>query len=168
MSSRVQVSLRVAATPLRAFDVFTREIGRWWRPNGLFQFTPQGAGVLSFEQSATPLTAGEYGRLIETQPDGSVFEIGRVTAWEPGERLAFGWHQASFTDAQHTYVEVRFEAVGDETRVTVEHRGWDTVPQDHVARHHFREREFLLRHGEWWQALLASLRAEVRAAAPPG
>ncbi|MFM0278815.1 SRPBCC family protein [Paraburkholderia sediminicola] len=168
MSSRVQVSLRVAATPLRAFDVFTREIGRWWRPNGLFQFTPQGAGVLSFEQSAAPLTPAEYGRLIETQPDGSVFEIGRVTAWEPGERLAFGWHQASFIDAQHTHVEVRFEAVGDETRVTVEHRGWDTVPQDHVARHHFPEREFLLRHGEWWQALLASLRTEVQAAAPPG
>ncbi|WP_206003027.1 hypothetical protein [Paraburkholderia polaris] len=33
---------------------------------------------------------------------------------------------------------------------------------------HFPERVFLLRHGEWWQALLASLRAEVQAAAPPG
>ncbi|WP_434111496.1 SRPBCC family protein [Paraburkholderia caffeinilytica] len=164
MSSRVLVSLRVAATPQRAFDVFTREIGRWWRPNGLFQFTPQGAGVLSFEASPEP---GEPGRLVETQADGSVFEIGRITAWEPGARLAFGWHQASFTDAQHTHVEVRFEAVGDETRVTVEHRGWDTVPQDHVARHHFPERVFLLRHGEWWQALLASLRSEVQTAAPP-
>ncbi|RKE39599.1 activator of Hsp90 ATPase-like protein [Paraburkholderia sp. BL23I1N1] len=168
MSSRVQVSLRVAATPLRAFDVFTREIGAWWRPNGLFQFTPRGAGVLSFERTADSLVPGESGRLIETQADGSVFEIGLVTVWEPGERLAFGWHQASFTDAQHTHVDVCFEAVGDETRVTVEHRGWDTVPQDHVARHHFPERVFLLRHGEWWQALLASLRAEVQTAAPPG
>ncbi|NYH14365.1 SRPBCC domain-containing protein [Paraburkholderia bryophila] len=86
---------------------------------------------------------------------------GRVTVWEPGERLAFGWRQASFSAAQHTHVEVRFEAVGDETRVTVEHRGWDTVPQDHVARHHFPDRVFLLRHGEWWQVLLAALRAEV-------
>lgn len=159
MSSRVQVSLRVAATPSRAFEVFTREIGRWWRPNGLFQFTPQGAGLLSFEPARE--VDGDYGRLIETQSDGSVFEVGRVTAWEPGERLAFGWRQASFSAAQHTQVEVRFEAVGDETRVTVEHRGWDTVPQDHVARHHFPERVFLLRHGEWWQALLAALRAEV-------
>ncbi|MFM0596479.1 SRPBCC family protein [Paraburkholderia dilworthii] len=159
MSSRVQVSLRVAASPSRAFDVFTREIGRWWRPNGLFQFTPQGAGVLSFE----PAEEGSdgHGRLVETQPDGSVFEVGRVTAWERGERLAFGWRQASFSAAQHTHVEVRFEAVGDETRVTVEHRGWDTVPQDHVARHHFPDRVFLLRHGEWWQALLAALRAEM-------
>ncbi|MFM0202944.1 SRPBCC family protein [Paraburkholderia fungorum] len=164
MSSRVQVSLRVAATPQRAFDVFTREIGRWWRPNGLFQFTPKGGGVLSFEPASE---SGEPGRLVETQQDGSVFEIGRVTTWEPGERLAFGWRQASFTEAQHTHVEVRFEAVGDETRVTVEHRGWDTVPQEHVARHHFPERVFLLRHGEWWQALLASLRIEVQAAVAP-
>src|SRR5690606_26686140 len=37
--SRVLVSLRVRATPTRAFSAFTEEIGRWWRPNGLFQFT---------------------------------------------------------------------------------------------------------------------------------
>ncbi|RKR38241.1 SRPBCC family protein [Paraburkholderia sp. BL17N1] len=165
MSSRVQVSLRVAASPQRAFDVFTREIGAWWRPNQLFQFTPQSAGVLSFE-AAEP--AGEQRRLVETQADGSVFEIGRVTVWEPGERLAFGWRQASFSDAQHTHVEVRFEAVGDETRVTVEHRGWDSVPQDHVARHHFPDSVFLLRHGEWWQVLLASLRSAVQASGSTG
>lgn len=165
MSSRVQVSLRVAASPQRAFDVFTREIGAWWRPNQLFQFTPQSAGILSFEPAEQ---AGGQGRLIETQADGSVFEIGRVTVWEPGERLAFGWRQASFSDAQHTHVEVRFEAVGAETRVTVEHRGWDTVPQEHVARHHFPDRVFLLRHGEWWQALLASLRTAVQASGPTG
>ncbi|WGS53709.1 SRPBCC domain-containing protein [Paraburkholderia sp. D15] len=171
MSSRVQVSLRVAASPLRAFEVFTREIGKWWRPNGLFQFTPRGAGVLSFEAgdcggAEDASNTGEGRRLIETQADGSVFEIGRVTAWEPGERLAFGWRQASFSAGQDTHVEVRFEAVGDETRVTVEHRGWDTVPQDHVARHHFPEQVFLLRHGEWWQALLAALRGVVQASEP--
>jgi hypothetical protein len=32
---------------------------------------------------------------------------------------------------------VRFEAMGEQTRVTVEHRGWDEIPQDHVARHGF-------------------------------
>jgi len=88
VSSRVQVSVRVSAAPQRAFDVFTRDIALWWRPNSLFQFTPQGAGRLSFE-------GGVDGRLIETQTDGSVFEVGRVTAWEPGVRLAFGWTQAS-------------------------------------------------------------------------
>jgi uncharacterized protein YndB with AHSA1/START domain len=155
VSSRVQVSVRVVAAPQRAFEVFTRDIALWWQPNPLFQFTRQGAGVLSFEGTAD-------GRLIETQPNGSVFEVGRVTAWEPGVRLAFGWAQASFTAAQQTHVEVRFEAVGDETRVTVEHRGWDTVPQEHVARHHFPDGIFLVRHGQWWQALLGSYSTRVK------
>ena len=152
MTSRIVVALRVAATPERAFDVFTREIGAWWRPNALFRFTGQEAGRLAFEP-------GDGGRLIETGADGTIFEIGRITAWQPGARLAFTWRQASFTAGQVTDVEVRFEPVGDETRITVEHRGWETVPQDHVARHGFPDALFLRRHGEWWQALLASLRS---------
>ncbi|PCE24129.1 ATPase [Paraburkholderia acidicola] len=158
MSSRVLVSLRVAVSAQHAFDVFTRDIAAWWRPNGLFQFTPQGAGVLSLEHS----DGGGGGRLIETQPDGAVFEVGRITAWEPGVRVAFDWRQASFAADQLTHVEVRFEAVEGETaetRVTVEHCGWDSVPQEHVARHHFPDRVYLQRHAEWWQALLASYHA---------
>ena len=85
-----------------------------------------------------------------------MFEIGRIRAWEPPSRLVFGWRQAAFTPEQDTEVEVRFEAVGEETRVTVEHRGWDTVPAEHVARHGFPNALFLTRHGEWWQKLLAA------------
>lgn len=84
MSSRVLVSLRVAVSPQQAFDVFTQEIGAWWRPNELFQFTPQAAGVLSFEYDASRGNPVGEGRLIETQRDGSVFEIGRITVWERG------------------------------------------------------------------------------------
>jgi hypothetical protein len=49
--------------------------------------------------------------------------------------------------------------LGEETRVTVEHRGWDTVPAAHVARHGFPTAVFLRRHGEWWQGLLLALAA---------
>lgn len=149
MTSRILVSLRVAASPERAFAVFTREIGLWWLPNMLFAFTSRPPGGLSFEP-------GPGGRFIESFPDGEVFEIGRVTAWEPGERLAFTWRQESFEDDQATRVEVRFEPVGEETRVTVEHFGWDAVPSAHVARHGFPDAIFLRRHGEWWQVLLAA------------
>ncbi|HKV55163.1 MAG TPA: SRPBCC domain-containing protein [Candidatus Binataceae bacterium] len=155
MSSRILVALRVAATPERAFEVFTREIGTWWRNNSLFQFTRRKPGILSFEP-------GPSGRLIETQPDGAIFEIGRIMTWEPGVRLAFNWRQESFTAEQMTRVEVRFEPVGDETRVTVEHHGWDTIPAEHVARHGFPGGVFLRRHGEWWQALLVSYQAKLQ------
>ena len=154
MSSRVLVSLRVAATPDRAFAVFTRDIHLWWRHNDLFRFTPRSPGSLAFEPH-------EGGRFTETLANGKVFEIGIVTAWEPGKRLAFSWRQASFREGQLTHVEIRFEPIGDETRVTVEHLGWDSVPQEHVARHGFPDPIFLRRHGEWWQALLASLRVAI-------
>ena len=154
MSARILVALRVAATPERAFRVFTREIGAWWQPNDLFRFNADPPGRLAFEE-------GEGGRFTETDATGEVFEIGRITAWQPGARLAFTWRQASFAPGQVTTVEVRFEPVGSETRVTVEHRGWETVPQEHVARHTFPDAIFLQRHGEWWQTLLASLRSRL-------
>src|SRR5688572_7347266 len=111
--SHLLVSLRVRSTPERAFEAFTKEIGLWWRPNMLFGFTAGPPGVPSFEP-------GVGGRFVETLPDGATFEIGRITAWEPSRRLAFTWRQASFAPDQTTEVEVRFEPVGEETRVSVE------------------------------------------------
>ena len=72
----------------------------------------------------------------------------------------------AFAPGMDTEVEVRFEAVGAETRVTVEHRGWDSVPIEHVARHHFPDGVFLRRHAEWWRVLLEGL-ANTTVQAPP-
>ncbi|PZQ63656.1 MAG: ATPase [Phenylobacterium zucineum] len=152
MTSKVYVALRVKASPARAFEVFTAEIGDWWRPNGLFQTTPRPPGRLSFEP-------GEGGRLVETLESGKVFEIGRILAWEPPERLVFSWRQASFPPDMTTEVEVRFEAMGEETRVSVEHRGFHQVPADSAARHGFPDAALLARLGEWWRDLLASAAA---------
>ena len=152
MTSRVLVALRVAASPERAFAAFTEETSRWWRPNALFAFARGRTGTVAFEP-------GLGGRFTETYEDGSNFEIGRITAWDPGRRLVFSWRQDSFAEDQVTEVEVRFEPVGDETRITVEHKGWETVPQEHVARHHFPDAIFLQRHAEWWRNLLEGLSA---------
>ena len=163
MSSKVLVALRVRAAPERAFDAFVREIGAWWRPNAMFAFTPRAPGVLSFEPGPSGGVAD--GRLIETRQSGEgpkVFVIGQVRAWDPPRRLVVGWRHAAFTPDQDTEVTVIFEPVdgfgGAETRVTVEHRGWDSVPTEHAAKHHWPDPIFLRRHGEWWQTLLASYR----------
>lgn len=150
MTSKVFVALRVKASPERAFAVFVGDIGAWWRPNGLFQTTPRAPGRLSFEP-------GEGGRLIETLASGKVFEIGRISAWEPPHRLAFSWRQANFPPDLLTEVEVRFEAVGEETRVSVEHRGFDQVPEG-AARHGFPDQLLLMRLADWWRSLLTSYR----------
>jgi uncharacterized protein YndB with AHSA1/START domain len=151
VGSRVLVALRVAASSERAFDLFTENIGEWWLPNGLFQFTTRGPGRLAFEP-------GPGGRLVERLPDGDVFEVGRIRVWERPSRLVFRWRQASFELHQTTEVHVHFEPVGGETRVTVEHFGWDSIPREHAARHGFPLEATQQRLAEWWQTLLRSYR----------
>jgi len=146
--SAVIVSLRVAVSPDDAFDTFTEDIGLWWQPSALFQLTPRGDGTLGFD--------GEN-RLITTLPSGKVFEIGKVTAWDRGRRLAFSWRQANFAPDQVTAVDVTFEPIGAETRVTVTHRGWDAIPQDHVARHRFPLSATQMHLANAWRASLAGL-----------
>jgi len=150
------VALRVAATPERAFAVFTDEIGEWWQPNGMFRLTPGGPGVMTFEP-------GPGGRLVERYPSGDEYEVGRITRWDPPVELAFHWRPASFSAEQTTEVHVRFEPVGADTRVVVEHIGWDTIAAEHAARHGFPLAIFLQREAEWWQGLLRSLQSKVQA-----
>jgi uncharacterized protein YndB with AHSA1/START domain len=150
MTAAVIVSIRINAPPMAVFEAFVSDIGQWWVSNPLFMLTPQGDGALRFEP-------GEAGRLVTTLADGSEFEVGRITVWRPGERLALTWRQASFAPDQSTALDVRFEPAGEGTRVTVEHRGWDTIPRDHAARHGFELMLFQRRCVDHWRALLASL-----------
>lgn len=154
MTSAVLVAIRVKADPQTAFDVFTQEIAAWWRPSGLFAITPRGDGTLAFE-------GGAGGRLVTTLPNGKAFTIGEITAWEPPARLAFTWRQATFAPDQITEVEVRFEAAGAETRVSVEHRGWAEIPRTHAARHGFPDHATLARAADWWRASLGALQARL-------
>lgn len=154
MTSRVFVALRVPATPERAFEAFTHEIASWWRPDPLFRITADGDGELAFEP-------GVGGRLVTRLRDGKTFEIGRVSVWEPGKRLVFAWRQTNFSAEQSTEVEVLFEPVGPETRVSIEHRAWDTIPQRHAARHGFPEHITLQRAADWWRGSLGALRSRL-------
>ena len=181
MTSKVFIALRVPADPVRTFEVFTQEIALWWQPSGLFRVGATGDGRLAFEP-------GVGGRLYTTFDDGSTFEIGRVSVWEPGRRLVFAWRQASFSTEQSTEVEVLFEAVGEgathasrgmtreghpridaeraapaqvETRVSIEHRAWDSIPRKHAARHGFPEHVTLQRAADWWRESLEALRQRV-------
>lgn len=154
MTSKVYVALRVKASPTRAFGAFVDEIGAWWRPSPLFQTTPRAPGRLAFE-------AGAGGRLTETLANGKVFEIGRILDWAPPERLVFSWRQASFPPDLHTEVEVRFDPIGEETRVSIEHRGFTRVPAQSAARHGFPDPVLQMRLADWWRSQLAGLATRV-------
>jgi uncharacterized protein YndB with AHSA1/START domain len=154
VTARVLVSTRVSATTERTFDAFVGDIGQWWRPSPLFPFTPGRSGRMVFDP-------GPEGRVVECYDDGTEFEIGRVQVWDPPSELVLTWRMSTFEPGQQTQLHVRFEPVDDATRVTVEHLGWDSIPQEHAARHGFPLHDFQQRLAEHWRRALESLAARL-------
>ncbi|HEX5054127.1 MAG TPA: SRPBCC domain-containing protein [Planctomycetota bacterium] len=148
------VAVRVAAAPAVAFDLFTREIDRWWLRGPKYRHAGRAAGSIRIEPNLG-------GRVVETWRDGDEqreFELGRVTAWQPPERLAFTWRNATFAPLEQTAVDVHFAAAGDGTLVTVRHSGWLSLRRDHPARHGMADAEFARSVGMWWSQQLTALR----------
>jgi hypothetical protein len=65
--------------------------------------------------------------------DREGYELGRVRAWEPGERLVVSYRNVQLPPAIETEIEVRFEAIAGGTRVALEHRGLEALPADELA-----------------------------------
>ena len=74
------------------------------------------------------LEAREDGRLYERFRDGDSFEVGRVLACSPPDRIVFTWKDPTWSGA--TEVEVSFRPEGAGTRVAVEHRGFERLGAD--------------------------------------
>lgn len=106
MSERsATAEVEVAADPSSAFDTFTNEIDAWWVRGAINFFDAARAIEMKIEP-------GVDGRVLEVY-DGDALELGRITAWEPGARLAY---RSSVDDSE---IDVRFESVEGGTRVRV-------------------------------------------------
>jgi len=103
--------VEVAVDPRTAFTVFTGEMDLWWVRSPISFYD----GARAVAQRCEP---GVGGRLLEVYDDstGDVLELGRITVWEPGKRLA--WH-SSVDDVE---IEVRFDPTQVGTNVRVEAR----------------------------------------------
>ena len=110
-------TVEVAVDPATAFAVFTDEIDDWYERGPYSWNDPGRAVAIRFEE----------GRLLELYEQDEPYEMGRVTAWEPGRRLAFVYRNVHLP-LEGTVVEVRFDAVEGGTRVTLEHRGLEALP----------------------------------------
>ena len=109
MSGRsASASIVVGLDPLRAFTAFTDEIDSWW-VRGPINFVDSSRAV------GMRIEPGVGGRVLEIYDEagGDVLELGRITAWRPGERLTY----RSLVD--ETAVDVVFAAVENGTRVQV-------------------------------------------------
>lgn len=116
-------SVDVPVDPATAFQIFTEEIDDWYVRGPYSWNDPERAVAIRFEER----------RLLEVWDDGGGYELGRVTAWEPGERLAFAYRSVHLPEDLDTEVEVRFEEVSGGTRVTLEHRGLEQLPDEEYA-----------------------------------
>jgi uncharacterized protein YndB with AHSA1/START domain len=151
------VSVRVRVPQEDAFDVFTREIDRWWRQGPKFRIAGRRRGTLVFECALG-------GRLFETfelSSGSRTIEVGRVTLWDPPRRLELEWRGVNFKPHEKTTVAVTFEPAGDGTLVTVRHSGWSALPDDHPARHGLVGPAFSRMIGLWWGDLMTGLREHV-------
>jgi uncharacterized protein YndB with AHSA1/START domain len=115
-------SIEVGCDPATAFTIFTAEIGTWWRRGTMYWNDAERGLELRFE----PFVGGRLLEVYEAT-SGEAFELGRVTAWEPGTTLGFTWRTAEWPDGVSTDVLVRFVPRPDGCLVTIEHSGWDRL-----------------------------------------
>jgi len=128
----VSRTITVAASQERAFQVFTGGIGAWW---------PKEYHIGEADMADFVLEPRAGGRWYEVGVDGTECETGRVTAYEPPDRVVLAWHLDSSyrfdPDPAHaSEVEVRFIAEGaGQTRVELEHRNFERHGEGAAAIH---------------------------------
>lgn len=116
----IRQTVTVAAPPTVAFAAFSDGINAWWPRD----YTWSGEMLQHVG--------------IEPRPGGFCYEIGaggmrldwgRVSIWQPPDRLAFAWQVRRDrvpepNPAHASEVQVSFRRDGESTRVTVVHDGW--------------------------------------------
>lgn len=118
MIEPLRLTFDVNCAPAHAFDVWTRQLGRWW---------PKDHSVTGDPGLSIVLEPFVRGRIYERTPDGAEHDWGEITLWEPPSRFGYLWHLRQ-DRADATEVEVRFAALPDgRARVEIEHRGWERL-----------------------------------------
>jgi len=125
----VRKSIRVNATPARAFDVFTSGLGRWW---------PLNHGIGKQPRRGVVMEARLGGRWYELAEDGTETNVGKIILWEPPQRFVMTWDINSQWKPDTTIgseIEVRFVAEGaNATRVELEHRKFEQLGAEGGAK----------------------------------
>jgi hypothetical protein len=113
----VRKQLRVKGSQTRAFEVFTRDMSRWW---------PARHSILKSPLKQQIVEPRVGGRWYAVGVDGSTCETGYVIEWNPPQSLILAWQinaEWQYDPGLLTEVEVRFIAeAADLTLVELEHR----------------------------------------------
>ena len=143
-------SVLVPLAPDEAFELFTDRFGEWW-PRDSHHISDAPAAEVILEPR-------EGGRWYERADDGGECDWGFVREVHRPDRILLAWHLTPAwkfdpDSAKATEVEVRFDAEKGQTRVTLEHRGFDVHGESGAAM-----RESVDSDGGW-SSLLEMYRA---------
>jgi len=123
----IRKTLRVAASPERAFDTFVA-MGPWWlRDHSVI------AQAQQTEQVDVVIEPHVGGRWYEVGANGGTYDWGRVVAFERPERLVLLWQLGldfEFHADLETTVEVLFRSEGEHTVVEFEHRDLERMGEN--------------------------------------
>jgi uncharacterized protein YndB with AHSA1/START domain len=113
----VRKTVTVDCSVEEAFRIFTTDALSWWPVEG---HSIHGTTVseIVFE----PRAGGE---VYEVSQSGERGHWATVTEWDPPARLVLAWEVSP--GVMGTEVEVRFLPSDAQTRVELEHRGWERV-----------------------------------------
>jgi hypothetical protein len=127
----VRKSITVAVAPLRAFELFTQDIGTWW-PLATHSVGLERAKSLSFG-----VAVGD--ELVETVADGTKEIWGTILQSEIPHRITFSWHPGRSPD-DATHIEVTFtpDSAGG-TVVELVHSGWERWVDGEAQAANYRE-----------------------------
>jgi uncharacterized protein YndB with AHSA1/START domain len=121
----VRKTVTVDCTVEEAFRVFTADATSWW-PIATHSINGRDVKEVVFEER-------EGGQVYEVTASGERGHWATVVAWEPPGRLVLAWNILE-REALPTEVEVRFVPEGDQTRVDLEHRGWERLAENADAK----------------------------------
>jgi uncharacterized protein YndB with AHSA1/START domain len=120
----LELEFSVDCAPEHAFETWAQRTSLWW-PHGHSVSAEPGLTVI-FEPRPG-------GRIYERTPTGEEHEWGEVLVWEPPRRLSYLWH-LRFDRADATEVEITFAPTGEQTTVSIVHRGWERLGKKGAER----------------------------------
>jgi uncharacterized protein YndB with AHSA1/START domain len=125
MLEPVRKNVRVHRTAEEAFRLFTEHIDRWWPVEVFSRAAEEQYGDwVKVERVVFEPRAG--GRLYEIASEGVEGVWADVLTYDPPTRIVLAWKPNDRPEPP-TEVEIRFEQDGDETIVSLEHRGWEKL-----------------------------------------
>jgi uncharacterized protein YndB with AHSA1/START domain len=115
-------SVAVKASPQRAFEAFTTQMGQWW---------PREHSIAAKPAETVVVEPHVGGKWFERDADGTETQWGKVLAWDPPDRVTLAWQIGAdwaYDPDLITDVEMSFIDQGDGTTlVTLAHRKLERV-----------------------------------------